>query len=170
MEARDARKSDPISLSICSSSKARKQFPERVFHLALSCAGRFPRASYKGIAELAIFPLETPLSFLDHFNTSLIFFFPFPLLFVFSTLLFQFEFEFFSLKFMRNNKKGKVFPYCLADDFYRWIASSDGIECIASITIELLYSTRSESFFHWTPVNKLIPNRRIFLLNFSYSY
>lgn len=99
------------------------------------------------------------------FSFSLFLFYSYSLLYFSNSLRI-----FFPLKFMRNNKKGKVFPYCLADDFYRWIASSDGIECIASITIELLYSTRSESFFHWTPVNKLIPNRRIFLLNFSYSY
>lgn len=115
MEARDARKSDPISLSICSSSKARKQFPERVFHLVLSCAGRFPRASYKGIAELAIFPLETPLFFLDHFNTSLIFFFFFFLFILTFTSLIRFEF--FSVKFMRNNKKGKGFRIVLQTIF-----------------------------------------------------
>lgn len=117
MEARDARKSDPISLSICSSSKARKQFPERVFHLALSCAGRFPRASYKGIAELAIFPLETPLSFLDHFNTSLIFFFPFPLLFVSSTLLFQFASNFFHSNLCATTKRERCFRIVLQTIF-----------------------------------------------------
>lgn len=139
MEARDARKSDPISLSICSSSKARKQFPERVFHLVLSCAGRFPRASYKGIAELAIFPLETPLFFLDHFNTSLIFFFF--LLFIYSYIYFSNSLRIFFSQIYVQQQKGEGIPYCLADDFYRWIGSSDGIECIASITIELLYST-----------------------------
>lgn len=140
MEARDARKSDPISLSICSSSKARKQFPERVFHLVLSCAKRFPRASYKGIAKLTIFPPRTPCfsSIILIHRLFLFFFFKFIHSYIyFSNLLFRI--------FLCVKTKGKEISPCGRFLIVKF-ASSDGIECIASITIELLYSTRSEFF------------------------
>lgn len=89
------------------------------------------------------------------------------LLFIYSYIYFSNSLRIFFSQIYVQQQKGEGIPYCLADDFYRWIGSSDGIECIASITIELLYSTWSESFFHWTPVNTVIPNRRISLLNFS---
>lgn len=144
MEARDARKSDPISLSICSSSKARKQFPERVFHLVLSCAKRFPRASYKGIAKLTIFPPRTPCfsSIILIHRLFLFFFFKF----IHSYIYFSNLPRIFLVKFMRKNKRKRDSISPCGRFLIVKFASSDGIECIASITIELLYSTRSEFF------------------------
>ena len=104
---------------------------------------------------------------LHHFNTSLLSFF----FFFFSKFIHSFFIYFcnllriFLVKFMRKRekKKEKGIPYCLADDFK---FGSDGIECIASITIELLRSTRTKFFLRSTRKCTVIPNSMKNLLNF----